>query len=426
MEAVIIFFAVLFALMAIGVPIALVLMLCGGALMLWMGYVEPTTMSMTVLQGINSFPLMAIPFFVLAGELMSNGGLSQRIVNFAKLAVGRIRGGLGYTAIFASIIFAGLSGSGVADAAAIGGMLIPLMVYNNYNRERATALVSSSGILAPLIPPSTPFILMGTVCNLSISRLFMGGLVPGLMIGLGLMAVWTLIVRKDNYRDTVRYNREEVKFILKDSIPALMLPVIIVCGIRFGLFTPTEAGSFAVVYAALICRFYYKELTLQKLYKSLLATVTITATVVFIVGGATMAGYYLTLARVPARLSVMLMEMTGQPIMVMVIINLFLLMMGMLLDVAPNVLIFAPILLPIGIAAGFEPYYFAFIIGLNLIIGAITPPVGTVMFVSAKVGGVKVSALVAKQWPFLAVYVVALILFIAFPKLYSVPMNWLR
>ncbi len=425
MESVLLFFGVLFGLMAIGVPIALVLMLCGVSLMLFLGYSEPTTMSMTVLQGINSFPLMAIPFFVLAGELMGNGGLSHRIVDFAKLVVGRIRGGLGYTAIFASIIFAGLSGSGVADAAAIGGMLIPLMVANNYSRERATALVSSSGILAPLIPPSTPFILLGTVCNLSISRLFMGGLVPGLMIAGGLMVVWSLVVRRDNYNDTVRYTRAEVKHILKDSVPALLLPVIIVGGIRFGLFTPTEAGSFAVVYAALICRFYYKELTTAKLYKSLLATVTITATVVLIVGGATMAGHYLTLARIPAKLSSMLMEMTGQPLLVMLIVNLFLLMMGMLLDVAPNVLIFAPILLPIGKAAGFEPYYFAFIIGLNLVIGAITPPVGTVMFVSAKVGGVSVSGLIRKQWPFLMVYVIALVLFIAFPRLYSVPLRWL-
>jgi tripartite ATP-independent transporter DctM subunit len=425
MQTVGLFFLVLFVFMSIGVPIAVVLMLCGMAMMASLGYFEPTTLSMNVMQGINSFPLMAIPFFVLSGELMSKGGLSRRIVNFAKLAVGRIRGGLGYTAIFASMLFAGLSGSGVADAAAIGGMLIPLMVYNKYNKERATALVSSGGILAPLIPPSTPFILLGTVCNLSITKLFMGGLVPGIMIGFGLMFVWFFIVRKDNYNDTVKYSWKEVLPILKDSVPALMLIVIIVGGIRFGLFTPTEAGSCAVLYALAVCKFFYRELTLKKLYEALRDTVSTTAAVVVIVGAATMAGYYLTLARVPVNLTRLLMQVSDRPIVLMLMLNAFLLLMGMLMDIAPNILIFAPILLPVGISAGFDSYYFAFIIGLNLIIGAITPPVGTVMFVSAKVGGVKVAKLVSKQWPFLCVYIFFLILFIIFPELYLIPMRWL-
>ncbi|MDR1321359.1 MAG: TRAP transporter large permease [Gracilibacteraceae bacterium] len=426
MQSAIYFFITLFAVMSVGVPVAVAMMVCGIVLMLTLGYFEPTALSMNVMYGINSFPLMAIPFFVLSGELMSRGGLAKHIVNFAKLLVGGRRGGLGYTAILASMLFAGLSGSGIADAAAIGGMLIPLMAHNNYNRARSAALVSAGGILAPLIPPSNPFIILGTAVNLSISKLFMGSLVPGILIGLGLMVVWFFVVRKDGYQDVAKIPAAEVLPILKKSIPALMMVVIIVGGIRFGLFTPTEAGAFAAVYALLVCKFYYRELSWKELYSAMRATVASTASIVFICGGATMAGYYITLARIPATLASTLTQMIDSPLVLLLSVNALLLFMGMIMDITPNILIFAPILLPVGVAAGFDPYYFAFLIGLNLIIGAITPPIGIVMFVTSKVAGVKVTDLVAKQWPFLAVYVFFLLLYILFPQLYLVPLGWLR
>jgi tripartite ATP-independent transporter DctM subunit len=425
MESIILFFAVLFVLMGIGIPIAIVLLICAFVLMLSLGYFDPMSLSLNMLEGINSFPLMAVPFFVLAGELMTKGGLSKRIVNFAMLMVGSVRGGLGYTVVLTSLLFAGLSGSGIADAAAIGGIMIPIMVYNNYRTDRATALVSSSAVLAPIVPPSTPFIILGTVCNLSISKLFMGGLIPGVMIASGLMVVWFFAVRKDGYQDTKTFSKQEKLAILLDSVPALIFPIIIVGGIRFGMFTPTEAGSVAVVYAFVICKFYYRELSWEKCFQTLINTVCITASIILIVSGAMAAGYYLTLAQIPAKLAVYLNTLLETPLVFLIAVNIFLLLMGMLLDVTPNILIFAPILLPIAIKAGFNPYYFAFIIGFNLIIGAITPPVGTVLLVSSKVGGVRVSDVVGKQMPFLVAQIAILALLIIFPQLYLVPLRWL-
>lgn len=425
MTYVAVFLGTLFILMSIGVPIGFVLMLCGMALMYIMNFVDPLTVGQNMIQGLNSFTLMAIPFFLLAGEIMAKGGLSRRIVNFAKLIVGRVRGGLGYTAILASIIFAGLSGSAVADAAAIGGMLIPLMIANKYDAARSTGFICSGAIIAPIIPPSGAFILIGVTCNLSISKLFMGGLIPGVIIGLALMVVWFFIVRKDGYHDQETFTKAEVIAILKDSLPALMMPVLIVGGIRLGWFTPTEAGAFAVVYALLVCNFYYKELNFKKTKEALLAAASSTATIALIVGGATVAGYYMTLAQIPAKIAGMLGGLISHPTLFLMACNVFLFFMGMIMDITPNILIFCPILMPLAEAAGLDPYFFAFIMCLNLNIGLITPPVGTVLYVAQRVGGVNFSDLVKKMMPFLITEVIVLLVMTYCPALYLVPLSWI-
>lgn len=218
-----------------------------------------------MVSGTNNFALMAIPFFMLAGEIMGAGGLSRRIVAFANVVVGRVRGGLGYAAILASMLFAGLSGSAVADAAALGGILVPLMVSNGYRADRSTGLICAGSVIAPIIPPSIPMIVLATATGLSVSRCFMAGIVPGIILGLMLMLGWWYYVRKDGYNDTRTYSSAEAIKIIKESLPALFMPVLIVGGIRLGVFTPTEAGAFATVYAAIVSVFVYKELDLKGL-----------------------------------------------------------------------------------------------------------------------------------------------------------------
>ncbi|HWQ29452.1 MAG TPA: TRAP transporter large permease subunit, partial [Negativicutes bacterium] len=244
-----IFLITLFALLPLGIPIAFILIICCAVLMTVMGNFNASIMAQQIVAGTNSFALMAIPFFMLAGELMGRGGLSRRIVDFANILVGRIRGGLGYAAIIASIIFAGLSGSPVADASALGAILIPMMVAKGYDRGTATGLICAGSMIAPIIPPSVPMIVLGSAVGVSIGRMFMAGIMPGIMIGIALMVIWGVIVRKHNYQDTVTYTKAEKMKILKESIPALFMPLLIVGGIRLGIFTPTEAGAFACVYA---------------------------------------------------------------------------------------------------------------------------------------------------------------------------------
>ena len=259
MTTFLVFLGTLFGFMALGLPLAFVLLICAIFMMLSLGQSDIMVIAQNMVSGMNNFTLMAIPFFMLAGEIMDRGGLSLRIVRFAKVVVGRIRGGLGYTAILATIVFSGLSGSAVADAAALGAILIPLMIKSGYRKSRSIAFIAAGAIVAPMIPPSIPMIVMGTSTGLSVTKLFMSGLIPGLIVCLGLMAAWFFVVRIDGYDDCETFTWEESVAIMKDSFPALMMPILIVGGIRFGIFTATEAGAFAVVYAMLVCMFYYKE-----------------------------------------------------------------------------------------------------------------------------------------------------------------------
>ncbi|WP_295580825.1 TRAP transporter large permease [uncultured Oscillibacter sp.] len=418
-----VFLAALFVLLLIGVPIAIALGGCAIVLMLFLNQFNPLLLAQQMVVGVNSFPLMAIPFFMLAGEIMSKGGLSKRIVDFANVLMGRIRGGLGYTAIVASIIFAGLSGSAVADAAALGGILLPLMTVQGYRKERASGFICAGAIIAPIIPPSIPMIVLGTSVGLSISRMFMSGIVPGVILGIALMVVWYFVVRIDDYHDVVRFTREEGLRTIASSLPALFMPILIVGGIRLGIFTPTEAGAFAVVYAILVCMFVYKELTWKGLMESLVAACKSTATVMFICATASAVAWLITIAQVPAMAVQLFGNLIGHPMLLMLVINVFLFLMGMVMDLTPNILIFAPVLFPVITAAGIDPYYFALIMTLNLCIGMISPPVGTVLYVGCGVAKISFTQIVKGVFPFLMVELVTLILFIAFPSLVTVPLN---
>ncbi|MBQ7609003.1 MAG: TRAP transporter large permease [Desulfovibrionaceae bacterium] len=420
------FLGTLFVFLALGIPICLVLVLCATVLMLHSGFWDAMTIPGAMLDGVNNYPLLAIPFFVFAGEIMAAGGLSRRVVRLAQLIIGRIRGGLGYAAIVSSILFAGLMGSSVGEAAALGGLLLPMMKEQGYNPGRAGAVIASGAILGPIIPPSTNFILLGaTISSLSITKLFMIGLFPGIFIGLALMIVWFIIVRKDNYNDTETFTFAESIRILIDALPAFLMPVLLLGGIRFGFFTPTEGGAFAAIYAIVICMFYYRELSFNQLLKVSARAASTTAVVMMIVGSATAVGYFITIADIPNQMTEIFRPLIDKPVLLLICINFFLFLIGMVMDLTPNILIFAPVFFPLIMEAGIDPYYFGLLFILNLGIGVITPPVGTILYVVCGIGDVRIAELIKKLIPFLIMEIFMLFVLLLFPKLSIVPMNWL-
>ena len=420
------FLGSLFFFLAFGIPIAMVLVLCAMVLMFHADMWDSMTIASCMLDGANNYPLMAIPFFVFAGEIMAAGGLSKRVVQFAQLLIGGVRGGLGYAAIVASIMFAGLMGSSVGEAAALGGLLLPMMKQQNYIPGRAGAVIASGAILGPIIPPSTNFIILGScVSGLSITKLFMIGLLPGIFIGLALMALWFIIVRIDGYHDNIKFTKEEKRKILIDASPAFMMPVLLLGGIRFGIFTPTEGGAFAAVYALIVCLCWYREIGIRKVLEVSAASARTTAAVMMIVATATAIGYFITLADIPQQIISVFEPFKDSPTTLLLMINVFLFLIGMVMDLTPNVLIFAPVFYPLILDAGIDPYHFGLIFILNLGIGVITPPVGTVLYVVCGIGNNKLPALVTNLLPFIAVEFLMLILITVFPKLSLIPMNWL-
>lgn len=420
------FLVSLFFFMCFGVPLAIVLVLCSMVLMFHSGMWDTMIIPNTMLDGCNNYPLMAIPFFVFAGEIMAAGGLSKRVVALAQIMVGRIRGGLGYAAIVASIIFAGLMGSSVGEAAALGGLLLPMMKQVGYDDGRAGAVIASGAILGPIIPPSTNFIILGaTISGLSITKLFMIGLTPGILIGISLMFVWWFIVRKDNYNDTKVFSRKEVIHIILDSTPAFMMPVLLLGGIRFGVFTPTEGGAFAAIFAIVVCMLYYRELPLRELIRVSARAARTTAVVMFIVATASAVGFFITMAQIPQQVVNIFQPLLDSPKMLLCAIMVFMLFMGMVMDLTPNILIFAPVFYPLIQQANIDPYYFGLLFILNLGIGVITPPVGTVLYVVSGIGEIKFSKLVIKLMPFLFVEILMLFLLLFFPDLSLIPLSWL-
>lgn len=421
-----IFLGTLFFFLAFGIPICLVLVLCAMVLMWQSGMWDAMIIPGSMLDGANNYPLMAIPFFVFAGEIMAAGGLSQRVVQLAQLMIGRVRGGLGYAAVVSSVIFAGLMGSSVGEAAALGGLLLPMMKEVGYKPGRAGAVIASGAILGPIIPPSTNFILLGaTISGLSITKLFMIGLFPGIFIGLALMVVWFFVVRKDGYNETITFTREEKWKILIDSTPAFLMPVLLLGGIRFGIFTPTEGGAFAAIYAIIVCMLYYHELSFRELLRVSARAARTTSVVMLIVATATAVGWFITIAQIPNQMTALFSPLIDSPILLLLCINVFLFLIGMVMDLTPNILIFAPVFYPLITQAGIDPYYFGLLFVLNLGIGVITPPVGTVLYVVCGIGNIKITQLIRNLVPFIVVEVVMLFLLLFFPKLSLIPLNWL-
>lgn len=415
------FLGVLFVGILAGLPVAFALLLSAMVLMLHMGMFSADILAQSLINGVDSFPLLAIPFFLVAGEVMSQGGLSTRIVRLAMAMVGHRQGGLGYVAILTAIVLAGLSGSAVADAAALVSILYPMMRKAGYPQGRSLGLLAAGGIIAPIIPPSLPLILIGVAGNISIAKLFMGGIAPGLMMGITLMLVWSIVIRGEEVETLPKASSAERWKALREGFWALLLPVIIIGGIRSGAFTPTEAAVVAAVYAIIVSAFIYRELTWSGLVHVLIGAGRSTAMVMFLVGSAMVAAWLITVAQLPQQLAVALEPLIGNPRLLMLVIMLLVLAVGMVMDLAPTVLILVPLLMPVVKMAGIDPVYFGLMFILNCSIGLITPPVGTVLNVICGVGKTPMSVAVRGVWPFILAYGLLLGLFIIFPQLITVP-----
>jgi len=386
-------------------------------MLLSMNNISFEIISQSMVRGIDNFTLLAIPFFMLAGEIMNKGGLSRRIVRFAQSLIGFVTGGLGYVSVVASMIFAGISGSAIADTSAIGSILFPIMRDEKYKMPKATALIAAAGTIGPVIPPSIPMILYGVVAGVSIVKLFLGGAIPGIIIGLSLMVVWYLTSRKDGYTKVAKLSLREVWESFIDAFLALLLPLIILGGIISGIYTPTEAAVIAVVYAFIVSTFVYKEFSIKDILPSSIATAKGTATVMLVCGAATAAAYFITIAQIPAAMSSLLLSISTNRYVILFLINILLLVVGMVMDLTPALLILAPILLPVVTQVGIDPIFFGVVMVVNLCIGLITPPVGTVLFTACGVSREDITGVIKNLWPYLIAMIAVLFLITYVPQL---------
>jgi tripartite ATP-independent transporter DctM subunit len=420
-----VFLGSLLAAMALGVPIAFSLLLCGVALMWHLNMFDAQILAQNLTEGANSFPLLAVPFFMLAGEVMNAGGLSRRIVNFALSLVGHVRGGLGYVAIVAAVLMAALSGSAVADAAALSALLLPVMVRAGHDKARSAGLLSAASIIAPVIPPSIGFVIFGVAANVSITKLFLAGIFPGLLLAGALWLTWWYLVRKEDVTPPPRKSLAEVIAALKDATFALGMPLIVIVGLKFGVFTPTEAAVVAAVYALVVSLFIYRELKFSQLYQVFLDAAKTTAVIMFLVAAAMVSAWLITVAQLPAQVVSLLQPLLDNPKLLMAAIMLLVIVVGTAMDMTPTILILTPVLMPIVKAAGIDPVYFGVLFIINNAIGLITPPVGTVLNTVAGVGKISMDAVTKGVWPFMLAQLAVLFLLVLFPELVMVPARWL-
>jgi len=419
-----IFLGSLIGAMALGIPIAYALLASGVALMWHLNLFDAQILAQNFINGADSFPLLAVPFFMLAGEIMNVGGLSQRIVNFALALVGHVKGGLGYVVILAACLLSALSGSAVADAAALTALLLPMMIKAGHKKEVSGGLLAAAGVIGPIIPPSIGFVIFGVAANVSISKLFIAGIVPGIMIGLGLALTWWWVGRKETLALPQRKTRAEVWAAARESVWALMLPVFILVGLRMGVFTPTEAAVVAAVYALFVTTVVYRELKLQALLRIFVTAARTTAVVMFLVASAMVSAWLVTVANLPAQMVDLLRPLLDNQTLLLMAIMLLVMLVGTAMDMAPTILIMTPVLMPLIKAAGIDPVYFGVLFIINNSIGLITPPVGTILNVVAGVGRMKMDEVTRGVLPFMAAQVAVLFVMVLFPQTVLAPLRW--
>jgi len=409
-----IFLGILFASLTLGLPIAFGL----GVAAVVMALLSDIPLSIMVEQsvrGVNSFPLLAIPFFILVGDVMSNGGIARRLMELAGALVGFVRGGLGQVAITGSMFFGGISGSAVADTAATGAMMIPSMTKQGYTAPQATAINTVSSVIGIIIPPSIPLILFGIVTETSISRLFIAGIVPGLLIGFGLMTTTFIMASIGQAGQTRKFRLDLLWEAFKAAWLALVLPVIVIGGIIGGVFTATEAAVAALLYSLFISLVVYREFKIRELWGMLIRTARLTGMVLLLLAFATVIAWFLTINMVPQTLVTQVQAITQDPFLLLLIVAGLLLLVGFVMDLTPAMVIMAPMLTPIVTSVGVDPVYFGVLMSFILGIGLLTPPVGTCLYVGCGVGKVSMEQLVKAMLPYYAALLVVLVILIAFP-----------
>jgi C4-dicarboxylate transporter DctM subunit len=395
--------------LAIGIPIAFVMGITALAAVSGLPGVPLHLIPQRLFTGMDTFPIMAVPFFILGGDLMNAAKITDRIVDFSKILVGRIRGGLGHVNIVGSMIFAGISGSAVADASCLGSILIPAMEMDGYETHYASAITASASIIGPIIPPSIPMVILGMVANVSVGGLFLGGVLPGIFIGLGLMSVNYVISRKRNYSKVTEPLTFKIFFktFLSAIIPLLM-PLIIIGGILSGIFTPTEAASIAVAYALFIGFFILRTLALKDLPRIFFRSAVATSTILIIMGMANAFSWVLATQQIPQKVSEYILSISHNPIVILFLINIFLLIVGCFLEGMAAIILIVPILMPLVTQIGIDPLHFGLIVVVNLMIGLLTPPMGLCLFVVAGISKIKLGPLFKEVTPFLIVEIIIL------------------
>lgn len=405
-------------LLLLTVPIGISIGLATLITILYSGSLPIEFLAKELITSVDTFPLMAVPFFILAGEIMGKGGISERLFNVANAFVGNKTGGFAIATIITCMFFAAISGSGPATVAAIGGIMIPAMVRNGYDKKFATAVVAAAGSIGVIIPPSIPMVIYGVVGNASIGDLFIAGIIPGLLVGLA-MIVWSYIYsKKMGYRglDEPTSVKKMVSSVW-DAKWALLIPIIILGGIYGSFFTPTEAAVIAVVYGLFAAMILYRELKIKDLPKIIVDAALTTATVLVIVGTATAFGRFLTIEQVPAKIAASMLAVSENPIVIILLITVLLLIVGMFMDTLAAIIILTPILLPIAVQIGYDPVHFGIIMVVNLAIGFVTPPLGVNLFVASGISGLSIETLSKAIVPFIIAMIFTLLMITFIPQL---------
>jgi tripartite ATP-independent transporter DctM subunit len=404
--------------LVIGIPIAFVLGLVPLLYLIFFRGIPLVAIASRLYGGIDNYTLLALPFFILAGNLMNHTGITKDLVNLARLLVGRVRGALAQVNIVVSIIFAGLTGAAVADTAAIGSILVPAMVEEGYSPEYSAAVTATSSIIGPIIPPSIIMVIYSSVTGESVGALFMGGFIPGLLVAASLMVLAYYYAVKNNHpKRTERIERKEAMQIIKRSVVALCVPVIIIGGILSGMFTPTEAAAIACFYAFLVGIFYYRALTAKNMIDSLIGAGIVSATILFIISTSQVFSMVLTLERIPEHIAQVMTTVVPNKYIFLLIVNILLFFMGMIMETGASVILLAPILLPVAISFGIHPLHFALVMLVNLNVGLATPPVGVCLFTVSPIAKVSLEKIIPKAMPFVMAEMVAVFLITYIPDL---------
>lgn len=402
----------------VGLPVFASLLLTCLTLLLYEGTIPVLIIAQRLSNALDSFPLLAIPLFILAAEIMNESGATRKIFKLASAFVGHITGGLGHVNVLASMLFSGMSGSAVADASGLGMIEIKAMFDEGYDRAFSTAVTAASSTIGPIIPPSVPMVVYGVISGASISELFLGGIVPGLLMGIGMMILIAFLAKKRNYQQKQqRPPLKELISICFESMPSMALPVIILGGIWGGIFSPTEAAAVAVLYSLILGVIIDREIKLKKIPQILLAAGSSTASIMLIVAAASLYGWLVSVEQIPQMIKTALLSFSTNPIILMLIINVLLLVMGMFMELIAVLTIAVPVFLPVMTAVGVDPVYFGVIVVLNLMIGLLSPPFGINIFIMQKVSGVPFTEIVRELVPFIAILIGMLLLMVLVPDL---------